>query len=308
MTKMPPSAASMQSVATETAGIVTHPRSFCYHRSGTLTRPPSSPVLVVAYDGSADADVALEWAMKSVAAQDGVTIHLLEALGLPPMPQQPWMTPPEELLADSERLAWERLEAQGAVIRKRGIAAQLHLRRWLPAESIVDLAKELHAGLIVLGRRGRSAKRLWIGSVSGDVSRLANCPVVVVRGERFEAPPRRILVALDGSAPSRVAARAAAQLFPRAQAIALNVTRGDDALSPSELETEAAALGFAAGNLRSEAAEGDPAATILDLARKAEVDLIAAGRRGRGPLQELLFGSVAEKLLQLAPCPILLAH
>jgi nucleotide-binding universal stress UspA family protein len=55
-------------------------------------------------------------------------------------------------------------------------------------------------------------------------------------------------------------------------------------------------------------AEGNPAEELLALARNEEVDLVAAGRRGHGPLHELLVGNVAEKLLQLAPCPLLLAH
>ena len=53
---------------------------------------------------------------------------------------------------------------------------------------------------------------------------------------------------------------------------------------------------------------GDAAAALLELAASSGSDLMCAGRRGSGPLRDLLLGSVAEKLLQLSPCPLLLSH
>ena len=44
------------------------------------------------------------------------------------------------------------------------------------------------------------------------------------------------------------------------------------------------------------------------LARGEGADLITAGRRGQSAWEDLLTGSVSDKLLQLAPCPVLLAH
>jgi nucleotide-binding universal stress UspA family protein len=50
------------------------------------------------------------------------------------------------------------------------------------ADAIVDYAKDKHIDLIVIGPRGRSKlKSLVLGSVSSDVVRLANCPVLTVR-------------------------------------------------------------------------------------------------------------------------------
>jgi nucleotide-binding universal stress UspA family protein len=50
---------------------------------------------------------------------------------------------------------------------------------------------------------------------------------------------------------------------------------------------------------------GDPAATIVDQAVERAADLIAIGTHGRRGFDRLLLGSVAERVLRKAPCPIL---
>jgi universal stress protein A len=51
-----------------------------------------------------------------------------------------------------------------------------------------------------------------------------------------------------------------------------------------------------------------PAAAILDYARTAFVDLIIAGTHGRSALAQVLMGSVAERLVRFAPCPVLIVR
>ena len=48
-----------------------------------------------------------------------------------------------------------------------------------------------------------------------------------------------------------------------------------------------------------------PAHEIADLAREVGADLIAVGTRGHSALLELLLGSVTQRLLHVAPCPVL---
>lgn len=50
---------------------------------------------------------------------------------------------------------------------------------------------------------------------------------------------------------------------------------------------------------------GDPAAEILRTAREIDCDLLILGTHGRRGLQRALFGSVAEKVVRTAPCPVL---
>ena len=62
--------------------------------------------------------------------------------------------------------------------------------------------------------------------------------------------------------------------------------------------------GVALVNTRAET--GDPAQRILEVASQVGVDAIVAGKRGRGPLSALLLGSVSQKLVSLAPCPVVI--
>jgi nucleotide-binding universal stress UspA family protein len=51
--------------------------------------------------------------------------------------------------------------------------------------------------------------------------------------------------------------------------------------------------------------EGDPATAILQVAQERQGDLIVIGTHGRTGLGRLLMGSVAEKVVRKAPCPVL---
>jgi nucleotide-binding universal stress UspA family protein len=51
--------------------------------------------------------------------------------------------------------------------------------------------------------------------------------------------------------------------------------------------------------------DGNPGDEIVDYAAKIGVDLIVMGTQGRGGLRRLLLGSVAEKVLRAACCPVL---
>ncbi len=53
---------------------------------------------------------------------------------------------------------------------------------------------------------------------------------------------------------------------------------------------------------------GDPPSGIVRFAREGEFDLVVVGTRGRTGLQHLLLGSVAEKVVRQAHCPVLVAR
>jgi nucleotide-binding universal stress UspA family protein len=50
---------------------------------------------------------------------------------------------------------------------------------------------------------------------------------------------------------------------------------------------------------------GSPAVTIVDYAKEHDIDVIVMGTHGRGALSHLFMGSVAERVVRLAPCPVL---
>ncbi len=78
-----------------------------------------------------------------------------------------------------------RLDEQVRKIKAAGgSVAQAHLRVGRPEAEITALAKEIGAGLIVVGSRGLGGiRRALLGSVSDSVVRHAHCPVLVVRKE-----------------------------------------------------------------------------------------------------------------------------
>ena len=55
----------------------------------------------------------------------------------------------------------------------------------------------------------------------------------------------------------------------------------------------------------TEIAVGNPPACIVAVAAERGVDLIVMGTHGRGPFMHLMLGSVAERVVRMAPCPVL---
>jgi nucleotide-binding universal stress UspA family protein len=53
---------------------------------------------------------------------------------------------------------------------------------------------------------------------------------------------------------------------------------------------------------------GHPAEQILRHAEQSHCDLIVVGRRGLSAFEKLLMGSVSERVLQHAPCPVLVTR
>ena len=64
-----------------------------------------------------------------------------------------------------------------------------------------------------------------------------------------------------------------------------------------------AAQAKGASRIAVEPSFGDPAQEIIAAARDRQADLIVVGSRGHGRLAGLLLGSVAHKVITLAPCP-----
>jgi nucleotide-binding universal stress UspA family protein len=77
----------------------------------------------------------------------------------------------------------------------------------------------------------------------------------------------------------------------------------DDVLD--EVRRVVDAAGDAPADVTLVADAGDPVSTIVDRAVAMPADLLVIGTHGRGGFERLVIGSVAERLLRKAPCPVL---
>lgn len=61
-------------------------------------------------------------------------------------------------------------------------------------------------------------------------------------------------------------------------------------------------------NIEYRMVDGRPAEAIVEQAGEMHADLIIMGSHSRPGVRHLLLGSVAEKVLRTAPCPVLIVH
>ena len=77
-------------------------------------------------------------------------------------------------------------------------------------------------------------------------------------------------------------------------------------------EAERQLAGIAAGvqgiKTSTEILFGNPARCIVTAATTNEADLIVMGTHGHGPIAHVVMGSVAERVVRTAPCPVLTVH
>jgi nucleotide-binding universal stress UspA family protein len=137
----------------------------------------------------------------------------------------------------------------------------------------------------------------------------------------------RILVGVDGSLESKQAAEYAAQLAGPLHAELLlafvaprPVPFGPEPYAQGLAGWEQAEREYGSGVLREMATRctqpgvsvrtrfesGGPAEVIAELASSEKADLVGGGHRGRGAVKRLFLGSVADRLAQISPRPVLI--
>lgn len=72
-----------------------------------------------------------------------------------------------------------------------------------------------------------------------------------------------------------------------------------------QLRQTVAAAGLGEGSVALTAEAGEAAATVVDQALATRADLLVMGTHGRSGFDRFFLGSVAEKVLRKAPCPVL---
>jgi nucleotide-binding universal stress UspA family protein len=295
--------------------------------------------ILVPLDGSAFAEHALPLAL-SIARRAKAPLQIAH-VDLVPAPMYVLSRPNMESTYDAqarERAAAYLDDVVWRLSARTSVPVETVLLEGSVAEALQEHVAIKGVDLVVMTTHGRGALgRAWLGSVADKLVRHLPIPVLLVRPREephdLTAEPvlRRVLIPLDGSALAEQALEPALTLggLMPAEYTLLHVVEpmlimGDEmgafatgaaaaamhAQLPEEgrkyLSGVVQQLGSRGETVQSKVVIDRPAAeAILQEAKTGGCDLIALATHGHGGLARLLLGSVADKVLQGAPVPVL---
>jgi nucleotide-binding universal stress UspA family protein len=290
-------------------------------------RPIRVRRVLVTTDFSRLSLVAIPYAL-AVARHFGAELHLFHVVDTTEFSSKSLLLP---LISPAElsRPLLKRLQGIALKFSPDGRIHVMKPREGRAYNEICVSARKLHADLIVIATHGATGfQHLWLGSTAERVVQHSPCPVLVVRKpfQRFQEGRirlRKILVPVDFSDCSQVAFDCGVGLAREFDSELLLVHVIDPICYPlgdeyggvysAGLMEEARA--FAQSKLKKltrnarvqcsiRIGEGSPAREICQLAKR-DVDLIIAPTHGRTGLSHVLIGSVAERVVRYASCPVL---
>lgn len=149
--------------------------------------PPRYRHVLVAYDGSVDAELALEHA---IALAQTAHARLTLIAVVPPPPLMAWSAPGgTRALHEAEQAELDRTVRAAADRVPDDLSLTWRLLDGDPAREILRAAGEGRHDVIVLGSRGRGRiTSAVLGSVSNHVMHEASVPVIVVHCPRDDGP------------------------------------------------------------------------------------------------------------------------
>lgn len=238
----------------------------------------------------------------------------------------------ENLLAAVQRHATERLGHLQHRIENAGVQAQCHLLHGRPAHEIIRVAETHQCSLIVIATHGRTGfDHLVFGSVAEQVVRESPMPVFTIKHPEHECVEdtetgievKTILFPTDFSEAAENALPYAVSLARefKARLVLFHATEMPVVVPDFAPETMAAT----GEGLEQQALEALEAAckrvsgveveirTSMGVAYKetaaaadaVDADIVVLPTHGHTGIMHTLFGSVAEKIVRTAPCPVL---
>ena len=302
--------------------------------------------VMIATDFHESSSEAAQWSTEHLAPEaEHLLAHVLE------MPEPPAVLAGrygsrEELLRTAREGARQRLEKLRIALSPEphlGEALPLStmVREGQPAGEIVRLADEADVDLVVVGGRSDRERSAWntLGTTAERVLRASPVPVLVARGLP-DGPPRKLLVAVDGSKPAQRALAWAdflryrfggsvtalhvespaifeyadstpsgvdAAVYGTGRAAALDPALRAEWIRVREewLREQVHRAGVDADETALRVSIGRPADEILAEQERGGADLIVMGTHGSGTLVRTLLGSVAGAVLHRSPCSVL---
>ncbi|SBO43478.1 universal stress protein [Cyanobium sp. NIES-981] len=194
-------------------------------------------------------------------------------------------------------------------------------------QTVLRVAEELHADLIVMGSRGLSRlQSILSNSASQYVFQLSTRPMLLVRDDLYVRHINKVMVAIDGTGVGDDALRLACELvreIPGGTLTGIHVTRQD--LTPSRggkspaddvLERAVQRARGLGVSLQPVHRTGDVGRTVCAAAEELKSDLVVIASQDRRPvvakalvdLDRLLGSSVSDYIRVHAPAPVLLVR
>jgi nucleotide-binding universal stress UspA family protein len=234
---------------------------------------------------------------------------------------------------DAENRLVKELNASA---RKYGVSsATCHVLSGAPPfDEICGLAQEIPADLIVMPTHGRTGlKHVFLGSTAEKIVQHSPCPVLVTRGNALQSKNgsrstiKTILVPMDFSDCSREGLRyaigfanefGASIIVQHATYLGYVYSTEGTAIYDVRALQEAARenaerqmrelvgkVKFGLVKFETVLTEGSPILDICAFAKDHDVDLIITSTHGLTGLQHVLIGSIAERVVRRAVCPVL---
>jgi nucleotide-binding universal stress UspA family protein len=277
--------------------------------------------LLIAYDGSACADAALNDLRRAglPPTLEAVVVTVAYVF-LPPTegemlpdelipPGVAAMVRPHQLHVEEELKKALELARQGAS-RVRADFPEWSVRAEAdgdnPAWAVIKMAGSLKADLIVIGSHGHSSAggRLILGSVSQRVLYEAPCSVRVARGaEERRAGPARIIVGFNDSEDALAAVDAvASRVWPEgSEARVITVSEAVKPEMQGVADEKLRAAGLVTEKVKR---DGNPAHVLIKEAEDWGADCIFVGTRNVHGFQHFLHGSVSSAVAAGAHCSV----
>ncbi|MCC8242895.1 universal stress protein [Saccharothrix luteola] len=286
------------------------------------TARESSLPVVVGVDGSSSALDAVRWAARE-AARRRTAVQLISAFG--------WFDAKHvgDLgLGGGYRAAMVRstrdavsAAAEAAAEAAPGVVITEHVLDGFPVPRLVEASR--HAGLVVIGDRGLGGfTSLLVGSVAIGLTTRAECPVVVVRGDRSsDAGP--VVVGVDGSQISEGALAFAFEAADTRSVPLIAVHAWTDSVIEAAMvplvdwdavETDERSLlaerlagwgeKYPDVVVRRVVVRDRPAHALIEQAIGTAAQLVVVGSHGRGSAAGLVLGSAGHAVLHHSPCPV----
>lgn len=277
--------------------------------------------LLAATDFSAPARHAADRAAL-VARESGATLDLLHVAALAPLQKFRRLVGavPERIEQQMLDAARDELAALAAVLhRHHGVAAGVHVRSGALLAELAAQVGESGADLVVLGARGASFMRhVLLGSTAERMIGRATRPMLVVKQAAHEAY-RSVLVPVDFSPSSERTLRDVRTLAPGADIVLLHAFEvpfegklrlagvEDDVIhryrgaarkeALERMRALAAGAGLEPQRTRMLVVHGEPWQHIIEQEQEQDCDLVAVGKHGESPVEDVLLGSVTRHVL-----------